>query len=55
MSVEGRSRVSLARAMYSDANLYLLDDPLSAVHVHAGKQLFEKLIGPSDLLKSKVT
>ncbi|XP_039243861.1 multidrug resistance-associated protein 1-like [Pipra filicauda] len=48
-----KQRVSLARAAYSDADLYLLDDPLSAVDVHVGKHLFEKLIGPSGLLKSK--
>ncbi|NWH63151.1 MRP1 protein, partial [Geococcyx californianus] len=48
-----KQRVSLARAVYSNAELYLLDDPLSAVDVHVGKQLFEKLIGPSGLLKGK--
>uniref|UniRef100_A0A8C4UKM5 Multidrug resistance-associated protein 1 n=1 Tax=Falco tinnunculus TaxID=100819 RepID=A0A8C4UKM5_FALTI len=48
-----KQRVSLARAVYSNADLYLLDDTLSAVDVHIGKHLFEKLIGPSGLLKSK--
>ncbi|XP_074756867.1 multidrug resistance-associated protein 1-like [Athene noctua] len=48
-----KQRVSLARAVYSNADLYLLDDPLSAVDVHVGKHLFEKLIGPSGLLKTK--
>ncbi|XP_008945266.1 PREDICTED: multidrug resistance-associated protein 1-like [Merops nubicus] len=48
-----KQRVSLARAVYTNADLYLLDDPLSAVDVHVGKHLFEKLIGPSGLLKSK--
>ncbi|KAM4683703.1 multidrug resistance-associated protein 1-like [Amazona ochrocephala] len=48
-----KQRVSLARAVYSSADLYLLDDPLSAVDVHVGKHLFEKIIGPSGLLKSK--
>ncbi|XP_065487768.1 multidrug resistance-associated protein 1-like isoform X2 [Caloenas nicobarica] len=48
-----KQRVSLARAVYSNADLYLLDDPLSAVDVHVGKHLFEKIIGPSGLLKSK--
>ncbi|NWZ27000.1 MRP1 protein, partial [Asarcornis scutulata] len=48
-----KQRVSLARAVYSNADLYLLDDPLSAVDVHVGKHLFEKLIGPSGLLKNK--
>ncbi|NWS66143.1 MRP1 protein, partial [Crotophaga sulcirostris] len=48
-----KQRVSLARAVYSNADLYLLDDPLSAVDVHVGKHLLEKLIGPSGLLKGK--
>ncbi|NXJ15459.1 MRP1 protein, partial [Odontophorus gujanensis] len=48
-----KQRVSLARAVYSNADLYLLDDPLSAVDVHVGKHLFEKLIGPSGLLRCK--
>ncbi|XP_061222661.1 multidrug resistance-associated protein 1-like isoform X2 [Neopsephotus bourkii] len=48
-----KQRVSLARAVYSNADLYLLDDPLSAVDVHVGKHLFEKIIGPSGLLKNK--
>lgn len=46
--------MSLARAVYSNADLYLLDDPLSAVDVHVGKHLFEKVIGSSGLLKNKV-
>ncbi|XP_059865823.1 multidrug resistance-associated protein 1-like [Delphinus delphis] len=48
-----RHRVSLARAVYSGADIYLLDDPLSAVDVHVGKQLFEKVIGSSGMLKNK--
>lgn len=48
-----KQRVSLARAVYSDADVYLLDDPLSAVDTHVGKHIFEKVIGPSGLLKKK--
>ncbi|XP_020848542.2 multidrug resistance-associated protein 1-like isoform X1 [Phascolarctos cinereus] len=48
-----KQRVSLARAVYSGADVYLLDDPLSAVDVHVGKHLFEKVIGSSGLLKNK--
>lgn len=39
-----RSRVGLARALYLDADLYLLDDPLSAVDAKVGKQLFEDCV-----------
>ena len=39
-----KHRVCLARAVYSGADIYLLDDPLSAVDVHVAKQLFEKVI-----------
>ena len=37
-----RARVSLARAVYVDADLYLLDDPLSAVDFKVGRHIFEK-------------
>ncbi|PIO32539.1 hypothetical protein AB205_0105230, partial [Aquarana catesbeiana] len=48
-----KQRVSLARAVYSNADIYLLDDPLSAVDVHVGKHLFDKIIGQNGLLKNK--
>lgn len=50
-----RQRVSLARALYSDADVYLLDDPLSAVDAHVAKHIFDRLIGPDGLLKEKVS
>ncbi|KAF9409362.1 hypothetical protein HW555_011256 [Spodoptera exigua] len=41
-----RARISLARAVYKRADIYLLDDPLSAVDAHVGRHLFEScLIG----------
>ncbi|CAH3031170.1 unnamed protein product [Pocillopora meandrina] len=39
-----KARVGLARAVYSDADIYLLDDPLSAVDTKVGKKLFEGCI-----------
>ncbi|XP_068141679.1 multidrug resistance-associated protein 1 isoform X2 [Drosophila tropicalis] len=48
-----KQRISLARAVYSDADLYLLDDPLSAVDSHVGKHIFEEVIGPKGMLAKK--
>ncbi|XP_020609632.1 multidrug resistance-associated protein 4-like isoform X3 [Orbicella faveolata] len=39
-----RARVNLARAVYADADIYLMDDPLSAVDANVGRHLFEKCI-----------
>lgn len=49
-----KQRVSLARAVYCDSDVYLLDDPLSAVDAHVGKHIFENVVGPKGLLKNKV-
>ncbi|NWW72978.1 MRP3 protein, partial [Climacteris rufus] len=48
-----RQRVSLARAVYSSSDIFLLDDPLSAVDSHVAKHIFDKVIGPDGLLKGK--
>uniref|UniRef100_A0A8C3KSV3 ABC-type glutathione-S-conjugate transporter n=1 Tax=Calidris pygmaea TaxID=425635 RepID=A0A8C3KSV3_9CHAR len=48
-----KQRVSLARAVYSNADIYILDDPLSAVDAHVGKYLFEHVLGPKGLLQNK--
>ena len=47
-----QARVSLARAVYADADLYLLDDPLSAVDFKVGQHIFETCI--KDLLGDKL-
>ncbi|XP_015763412.1 PREDICTED: multidrug resistance-associated protein 4-like [Acropora digitifera] len=39
-----RARVELARAVYSDADIYLLDDPLSAVDSNVGQHIFHNCI-----------
>ena len=37
-----KARVSLARAVYSDADIFLLDDPLSAVDAAVARHIFNK-------------
>ncbi len=39
-----KARVSFARALYSDADIYILDDILSAVDAHVGSFLFSMAI-----------
>ncbi|XP_036811565.1 canalicular multispecific organic anion transporter 2 isoform X3 [Oncorhynchus mykiss] len=48
-----RQRVSLARALYNEADVYLLDDPLSAVDAHVAKHIFDQVIGPEGALQGK--
>ncbi|XP_071328193.1 multidrug resistance-associated protein 1-like isoform X2 [Trachinotus anak] len=48
-----KQRVSLARAVYRKSDVYLLDDPLSAVDAHVGQHIFDRVIGPRGLLKDK--
>uniref|UniRef100_A0A670K0E1 ABC-type glutathione-S-conjugate transporter n=1 Tax=Podarcis muralis TaxID=64176 RepID=A0A670K0E1_PODMU len=48
-----KQRLSLARAVYKKASIYLLDDPLSAVDSQVGQHIFEQVIGPNGLLKNK--
>lgn len=39
-----KQRIALARAVYSDADFYIMDDPLSAVDVHVGRHIFDNCI-----------
>jgi len=39
-----RQRVAMARALYANKDIYLLDDPLSAVDPQVGHNLFERCI-----------
>nr|XP_027194827.1 multidrug resistance-associated protein 1-like [Dermatophagoides pteronyssinus] len=49
-----KQRISIARACYSDADIYLFDDPLSAVDSHVGKHIFESVISSNQgILREK--
>lgn len=48
-----KARVSLARAVYARADIYLLDDVLSAVDAHVGKKITNQVLGPKGMLASK--
>ena len=49
-----KQRVSLARAVYSESDIYLLDDPLSAVDSHVAKHIFEHVLhSQTGVLKDK--
>ncbi|GKC43263.1 ABC transporter C family member 8-like protein [Tanacetum coccineum] len=44
MSGGQKQRIQLARAVYSDADIYLLDDPFSAVDAHTAATLFNDYV-----------
>ncbi|KAL3821106.1 hypothetical protein ACJIZ3_007011 [Penstemon smallii] len=46
-----KQRIQIARALYQDADIYLFDDPFSAVDAHTGSHLFNECI--LGLLESK--
>ncbi|KAI0128475.1 P-loop containing nucleoside triphosphate hydrolase protein [Xylariales sp. AK1849] len=48
-----KARVALARAVYARADIYLLDDCLSAVDSHVGRHLIDNVLGEQGLLASK--
>lgn len=39
-----KQRIALARAVYADKDLYIFDDPLSAVDTHVGRHIFDHVI-----------
>nr|XP_027106664.1 putative ABC transporter C family member 15 isoform X2 [Coffea arabica] len=51
MSGGQKQRIQIARAVYQDADIYLLDDPFSAVDAHTGTQLFQDCL--MGILKDK--
>jgi len=46
-----KARISLARALYRRADIYLFDDPLSAVDAIVGNHIFRAAIGPNSFTK----
>ncbi|KAK7208586.1 P-loop containing nucleoside triphosphate hydrolase protein [Myxozyma melibiosi] len=48
-----KARLSLARAVYARADIYVLDDPLSAVDQHVGRHLIDNVLGADGLLATK--
>ena len=48
-----KARLTLARAVYARADIYLLDDCLSAVDQHVGRHLIDNVFGPKGLLNTK--
>ncbi|CAA0384761.1 unnamed protein product [Arabidopsis thaliana] len=51
MSGGQKQRIQIARAVYQNADIYLLDDPFSAVDAHTGRELFEDCL--MGILKDK--
>jgi len=39
-----KSRISLARSLYSNSDIMLLDDILSAVDIHVGKRILKECL-----------
>ncbi|KAJ5319183.1 hypothetical protein MYU51_013685 [Penicillium brevicompactum] len=48
-----KARLTLARAVYARADIYLLDDILSAVDQHVGRHIINKVLGKTGLLSGK--
>lgn len=48
-----KARLNLARAVYARADIYLLDDVLSAVDQHVGRHIIDNVLGHRGLLSGK--
>lgn len=48
-----KARLTLARAVYARADIYLLDDVLSAVDQHVGRHIINRVLGRNGLLNGK--
>ncbi|XP_049519230.1 ATP-binding cassette sub-family C member 3-like [Dermacentor silvarum] len=48
-----KQRISIARAVYSQSDVYLLDDPLSALDSTVANSIFREVLGPYGILKTK--
>lgn len=48
-----KARLTLARAVYARADIYLLDDVLSAVDQHVGRHIIDNVLGSKGLLAGK--
>ncbi|XP_018575091.1 multidrug resistance-associated protein 4-like [Anoplophora glabripennis] len=49
-----KARINLARAVYRDVDIYLLDDPLSAVDIHVSKHLYDECINGYLVNKTRI-
>ena len=49
-----KTRICLARAVYQDKDVYLLDDTLSSLDANVARYIFDRVIGPEGMLKNKV-
>jgi ATP-binding cassette subfamily C (CFTR/MRP) protein 4 len=48
-----KARISLARALYTPADIYLFDDPLAAVDPNIARQIFQQCISNEGIIKDK--
>lgn len=49
-----KARLALARAIYADSDIYILDDPISAVDAKVAKEIFEKCLKRLSLQKTVI-